>query len=92
MVDIEGKFSPPHRTAVTDARVLVNREIFSLIRSGGMKKGDVLTVAQIAGIMGTKRTPQPDPHVPLGPNQWHRPVLDSRRDALLLGYLGYCLL
>ena len=37
--------------------MLVSRTTFDLIRSGGMKKGDVLTVAQIAGIMGAKRTP-----------------------------------
>lgn len=46
-----------HRTARAGASVLVNRETFELIRSGGMKKGDVLTVAQIAGVMGAKRTP-----------------------------------
>lgn len=46
-----------HRTAVAAARVQVNRETFARIRSGGMKKGDVLTVAQIAGVMGAKRTP-----------------------------------
>lgn len=45
------------RTAVAGASVLVNAETFSLIKSGGMKKGDVLTVAQIAGIMGAKHTP-----------------------------------
>ena len=45
------------RTAAAGARVLINRNTFSLIKSGGMKKGDVLTVAQIAGIMGAKRTP-----------------------------------
>ena len=39
------------------ARVLVSRETFGLIKTGGMKKGDVLTVAQIAGVMGAKRTP-----------------------------------
>ena len=44
------------RTAVAAARVLVSRTTFDLIRSGGVKKGDVLTVAQIAGIMGAKRT------------------------------------
>ena len=37
--------------------MLVDRETFALIESGGMKKGDVLTVAQLAGIMGAKRTP-----------------------------------
>ena len=36
----------------------MNRETFDLIRSGGVKKGDVLTVAQVAGIMGAKRTPE----------------------------------
>ena len=57
MVDVGEK---PHsrRTAVAAGRVLVNRETLNLIRSGGMKKGDVLTVAQIAGIMGAKRTPE----------------------------------
>ena len=45
------------RTARAMARVLVNEETFRLIESGGMKKGDVLTVAQVAGIMGAKRTP-----------------------------------
>ena len=44
------------RTAVAAGCVLVNRETFEKIRSGGMKKGDVLTTAQIAGIMGAKRT------------------------------------
>lgn len=45
------------RTAVASGRVLVNEETFRLIRSGGMKKGDVLTVAQVGGVMGAKRTP-----------------------------------
>lgn len=44
------------RTAVAAGRVLVNDETFELIKSGGVKKGDVLTVAQVAGIMGAKRT------------------------------------
>ena len=47
-----------HRTATAAARVLVNQNTFDLIRSGGVKKGDVLTVAQIAGIMAAKRTPE----------------------------------
>ncbi|MCQ2358600.1 MAG: cyclic pyranopterin monophosphate synthase MoaC [Phascolarctobacterium sp.] len=45
------------RSATAGVSVLVNAETFALIKSGGMKKGDVLTVAQIAGIMGAKRTP-----------------------------------
>ena len=45
------------RTATAGAKVLVNKDTFSLIKNGRIKKGDVLTVAQIAGIMGSKRTP-----------------------------------
>ena len=56
MVDV-GEKDPSRRTAVAGARVLINRETFRLIQSGGVKKGDVLTVAQIAGVMGAKRTP-----------------------------------
>ena len=56
MVDV-GEKPVSVRTAVAAGRVLVNRETFALIRSGGMKQGDVLTVAQIAGVMGAKRTP-----------------------------------
>ena len=56
MVDV-GEKAPSVRTAVAGARVLVSPETYALIRSGGMKKGDVLTVAQIAGVMGAKRTP-----------------------------------
>ncbi len=56
MVDV-GEKPVSQRVAVAAARVLVNEHTFSLIRSGGMKKGDVLTVAQIAGVMGAKRTP-----------------------------------
>lgn len=56
MVDV-GEKPISQRVAVAAGRVLVNEETFTLIRSGGMKKGDVLTVAQIAGVMGAKRTP-----------------------------------
>ena len=56
MVDV-GEKNVSCRTAVASGRVLVNEHTFELIRSGGMKKGDVLTVAQIAGVMGAKRTP-----------------------------------
>ena len=56
MVDV-GTKNISQRVAVAAGRVLVNEETFTLIRSGGMKKGDVLTVAQIAGVMGAKRTP-----------------------------------
>ena len=56
MVDV-GEKAPTRRSATAGASVLVSRETFDRIRTGGMKKGDVLTVAQIAGVMGAKRTP-----------------------------------
>ena len=56
MVDV-GEKNVSRRVAVAAGRVLVNENTFALIRSGGMKKGDVLTVAQIAGVMGAKKTP-----------------------------------
>ena len=56
MVDV-GEKKPTQRRAVAAGRVLVNEATFRLIQSGGVKKGDVLTVAQVAGIMGAKRTP-----------------------------------
>ena len=55
MVDV-GEKGSSHRTAIARAVVQVNRGTFLLIQSGGMKKGDVLGVAQIAGIMGAKKT------------------------------------
>ena len=52
-----GEKTVTKRTATAAARVLVSPETFDRIKTGGMKKGDVLTVAQIAGVMGAKRTP-----------------------------------
>ena len=56
MVDV-GEKPVSARTATAAGRVLVNAHTFGLIKTGGMKKGDVLAVAQVAGIMGAKRTP-----------------------------------
>ena len=55
MVDV-GEKPESQRIAVASGRVYVNDTTFALIQSGGIKKGDVLTVAQIAGIMGAKQT------------------------------------
>ena len=55
MVDIGSK-DETQRTAVAAGAVRVSAETFALIKSGGMKKGDVLGTAQIAGIMAAKRT------------------------------------
>jgi cyclic pyranopterin phosphate synthase len=55
MVDVGAKEST-HRVAVAEGRIVMHPETLALIRAGGHQKGDVLGVARIAGIMGTKRT------------------------------------
>ena len=45
------------RTATTVGRVLLSKEVVTLLRDGAVPKGDVLATARIAGIMATKRTP-----------------------------------
>lgn len=47
-----------HRTAIASGSIHVNATTFRLIQTGGITKGDVLTVAQVAGIMAAKRTPE----------------------------------
>ena len=56
MVDVSGK-AETERVAVAAGSVLMRPATLSRIMAGGVKKGDVLTVAQLAGIMGAKRTP-----------------------------------
>ena len=55
MVDVSDK-PETRRQAVAEGRVLCNAETLGLIRQGGVKKGDVLSVARLAGIMGAKQT------------------------------------
>jgi cyclic pyranopterin phosphate synthase len=55
MVDIGSK-PVTERLAVAGGEVLMRPETFSLIQQGSMKKGDVMAVAEIAGIMAAKRT------------------------------------
>ncbi len=56
MVDVSGK-AASERIAVAQGSVLMQPETHALIRAGGVEKGDVLSVARLAGIMGAKRTP-----------------------------------
>jgi cyclic pyranopterin monophosphate synthase len=55
MVDVGAK-PDTERIAIAGGEVHLRRETVDLIRQGLMKKGDVLAVAKIAGIMGAKRT------------------------------------
>lgn len=56
MVDVSEK-AATHRMATAQVRILMQPETLEKIRQGTVAKGDVLAVAQTAGIMGAKRTP-----------------------------------
>ena len=55
MVDVSGK-ADTSREAVAEGCIFMSPECFQKVREGPMKKGDVLGVARVAGIMGAKRT------------------------------------
>ena len=57
MVDVSTK-STTERTATAAASVLMQAETLKRIMEGGIKKGDVLSVARLAGIMAAKKTPE----------------------------------
>ncbi|KJS39570.1 MAG: molybdenum cofactor biosynthesis protein MoaC [Rhodospirillaceae bacterium BRH_c57] len=56
MVDVSDK-DETERTAVAKGLIRMLPDTLARIMGGGVKKGDVLSVAQLAGIMGAKRTP-----------------------------------
>ncbi len=56
MVDVSAK-APSQRLAVAKGAITMLPETLALIQEGGVAKGDVLSVARLAGIMGAKRTP-----------------------------------
>ncbi|MEA5057686.1 MAG: cyclic pyranopterin monophosphate synthase MoaC [Anaerotignum propionicum] len=55
MVSVEEK-KDTLRIARAIGEIVVSAETFERVKTGGIKKGDVLTVAQVAGIIGAKRT------------------------------------
>ena len=55
MVDVSGK-KPTSRTALAKGSILVGREIMEAVSEKRVEKGDVLAVAQVAGIMAVKQT------------------------------------
>ena len=57
MVDVGAKAST-RRVAVASGRIRMQPATLALVQSGSAKKGDVLGIARIAGIMGAKRTPE----------------------------------
>ncbi|WP_288638567.1 cyclic pyranopterin monophosphate synthase MoaC [uncultured Comamonas sp.] len=55
MVDVGAK-QPTHRVAVAEGKIVMKPETLEIIQKGTAKKGDVLGVARIAGIMAAKQT------------------------------------
>ena len=55
MVDVSEK-SETKRVAVAKGSIKVSKEIMNLIKTGNIKKGDVLGVSRVAGIMASKQT------------------------------------
>jgi cyclic pyranopterin monophosphate synthase len=83
MVDVGDK-PDTDRMAVAEGVVYVQPDTLRLIKEGNMKKGDVLTVARIAGIMGAKKTSEliplchPVPLTKIGVDIW----LDEETNAV----------
>src|SRR3569623_524259 len=57
MVDVGAK-NVTQREAVAEGRIFMAPSTLELIMQGGHKKGDVLGIARVAGIMGAKKTPE----------------------------------
>jgi cyclic pyranopterin monophosphate synthase len=55
MVDVGGK-ATTDRVAIAEGTIVMLPETFNLVEQGGHKKGDVLGIARIAGIMAAKKT------------------------------------
>ena len=55
MVDVAAKPST-HRIAIAQGRIVMNTQTIKIILAGSAKKGDVLGIARIAGIMAAKKT------------------------------------
>lgn len=82
MVDVTGK-PVSERTAVAEGAVRMSLDAFALVEAQAVAKGDVLAVAEIAGIMAAKRTGQLIPLChPLGLD---RIEVEARTDAGLPG-------
>jgi cyclic pyranopterin phosphate synthase len=76
MVDVSDK-EDTERVAIAKGEVTMQPQTFELIRAGMIKKGDVLSVAQVAGIMAAKRTSE------LIPMCHPLPLMDIKVDLTL---------
>jgi cyclic pyranopterin monophosphate synthase len=83
MVDVSDK-AETGRVATAKGSVIMQPATLALIKDGGVKKGDVLSVARLAGIMGAKKTPDLIPLChPLALTSVHVDLtLDEARNAV----------
>ena len=63
MVDVSAK-DATHRVAVAEGTIRMQDRTLALIMEGGHKKGDVLGIARVAGIMAAKKTAETHPTLP----------------------------
>ncbi|HSH26351.1 MAG TPA: cyclic pyranopterin monophosphate synthase MoaC, partial [Wenzhouxiangella sp.] len=69
MVDVGGK-EITRRVAVATGRIVMNAETFAMVRDGTLPKGDPLRLAEVAGVLAAKKTPEIIPLChPLGLDQ-----------------------
>ena len=57
MVDVSDK-DTTSRVAIAAGTISMQADTMTLVQKGGLKKGDVISVARLAGILGAKRTPE----------------------------------
>jgi cyclic pyranopterin phosphate synthase len=82
MVDVGAKMVSA-RHAVAEGAITMSREAFALVRTNRVRKGDVLAVAELAGVAGGKRTPE---LIPLAhPLPLEQLVVTARLDPRLPG-------
>jgi cyclic pyranopterin phosphate synthase len=82
MVDVSAK-PDSERIAIAKGEIVMKRSTLDLIRAGEIKKGDVITLAQVAGIMAAKRTAE---LIPLcHPLQLSKVDVDCTLDDVLPG-------
>ena len=79
MVDVSGK-PVTSREATAHGIITMNEDAFAAVQNGTVKKGDVLGVARVAGIMATKRTSELIPLCCRSAGRW-RPAAPSRPAA-----------
>ncbi|MGA2382037.1 MAG: cyclic pyranopterin monophosphate synthase MoaC [Gemmatimonadales bacterium] len=82
MVDV-GEKRVTARRAVAEGTITMSRAAFALVEANRVAKGDVLGVAEVAGVAGAKRTPD---LIPLAhPIQLEHVVVTAKLDATLPG-------